>query len=233
MATDDRRTVLIIGISRGIGRGLTAEYLRRGWSVIGTVRTPASDASPQAMADGTAERLRVEHLDMTRPLEIAALHERLAGEHLDVLLVNAGTPDGNVPVAEIDETAFNQVMSTNALAPLKVIEALQDLVAGQGTIAVMSSNQGSITLNDQGGFDVYRASKTALNQLMRSYAARHHDETRTLLLLTPGWVRTDLGGPSAPQTVQQSATGVIDTIDANHATGELRYVDYQNETVPW
>ena len=233
MATDDRRTVLIIGISRGIGRGLTAEYLRRGWSVIGTVRTPASGVSLEAMAGGTAGCLRVEHLDMTRPPEIAALHERLAGEHLDVLLVNAGTPDGNVPVAEIDEAAFNQVMSTNALAPLKVIEALQDLVARQGTIAVMSSNQGSITLNDQGGFDVYRASKTALNQLMRSYAARHHDEPRTLLLLTPGWVQTDLGGPSAPQTVEQSAPGVIDTIDANQATGELRYVDYQNETVPW
>ena len=160
MATDDRRTVLIIGISRGIGRGLTAEYLRRGWSVIGTVRTPARDASLQAMASGTAGRLRVEQLDMTRPLEIAALHERLAGEHLNVLFVSAGASDGNVPVTEIDETAFNQVMSTNALAPLKVIEALQDLVTEQGTIAVMSSNQGSITLNDQGGFDVYRASKT-------------------------------------------------------------------------
>lgn len=233
MATDDRRTVLIIGISRGIGRGLTAGYLRRGWSVIGTVRTPASDASLQAMAEGTAGRLRVEHLDMTRPLEIAALHERLAGERLDVLFVSAGASDGNVPVAEIDEASFSQVMSTNALAPLKVIEALQDLVAKQGTIAVMSSNQGSITLNDQGGFDVYRASKTALNQLMASYAARHRDETRTLLLLTPGWVQTDLGGPSAPQTVEQSVTGLINTIDANHATGELRYVDYQNQTVPW
>ena len=234
MATDDRRTVLIIGISRGIGRGLTAEYLRRGWSVIGTVRsTAADDASLQAMAGVTAGRLRVEQLDMTRPLEIAALHKRLAGEHLDVLFVSAGASDGNVPVAEIDEAAFNQVMSTNALAPLKVIEALQDLVAEQGTIAVMSSNQGSITLNDQGGFDVYRASKTALNQLMASYAARHHDDTRTLLLLTPGWVQTDLGGPSAPQTVEQSASGLIDTIDANHTTGELRYVDYQNETVPW
>jgi NAD(P)-dependent dehydrogenase (short-subunit alcohol dehydrogenase family) len=233
MATNDRRTVLIIGISRGIGRGLTAEYLRRGWSVIGTVRTPASDTSLQAMADGTPGHLRVEHLDMTRPQEIAALHELLAGEHLDVLLVNAGTPDGNVPVAEIDEAAFNQVMSTNALAPMKVIEALQDLVREEGTIAAMSSNQGSITLNAQGGFDVYRASKTALNQLMRSYAARHHEKTRTLLLLTPGWVQTDLGGPSAPQTVEQSVAGLIATIDANQVPGELRFVDYRNETVPW
>ena len=68
---------------------------------------------------------------------------------------------------------------------------------------------------------------------MASYAARHHDDTRTLLLLTPGWVQTDLGGPSAPQTVEQSASGLIHTIDANHATGALRYVDYQNKTVPW
>jgi len=71
---------------------------------------------------------------------------------------------------------------------------LQDLVAPAGTIAVMSSGQGSVGNNDRGGFEVYRASKSALNQLMRSFAARHADDPRTLLLMAPGWVQTDLGG---------------------------------------
>jgi NAD(P)-dependent dehydrogenase (short-subunit alcohol dehydrogenase family) len=233
MATDHRRSILIIGISRGIGRGLTAEYLRRGWFVIGTVRSPTAAPGLEALAAGTPGRLRVEQLDMTRPLEIGALRERLAGERLDVLLVNAGISDGNIPIAEIDEATFNNVMSTNALAPLKVVESFQDLVIEQGTVAVMSSRQASISLNDRGSYDVYRASKAALNHLMRSYAARHTAEARTLLLIAPGWVQTELGGSGAPVTVEQVAPGLIDTIDAHRAAGGLRFVNLQNEIVPW
>jgi NAD(P)-dependent dehydrogenase (short-subunit alcohol dehydrogenase family) len=233
VATDHHRAILIIGISRGIGRGLAAEYLRRGWFVIGTVRSPTAVPGLDALAAGTAGRLRVEQLDMARPLEIATLRERLAGERLDILLVNAGISDGNVPVAEIDEATFNKVMSTNALAPLKVVESLQDLVVEQGTIAVMSSRQGSISLNDRGSYEVYRASKSALNQLMRSYAARHSGEARTLLLIAPGWVQTELGGPGAPQTVEQAVPGIIDTIDTHRAAGGLRFLNPQNEVVPW
>ena len=229
----DHRTVLIIGISRGIGRGLAAEYLRRGWSVIGTVRSPMAAPGLEAPSAGTAGRLRVEQLDMTRPLEIGMLRERLAGERLDVLLVNAGISDGNVPIAEIDEATFNKVMSTNALAPLKVVESLQHLVVEQGTIAVMSSRQGSISLNDRGSYDVYRASKSALNQLMRSYAARHSGEARTLLLIAPGWVQTELGGPGAPQTVEQAVPSIVDTIDAHRTTGGLRFLNPQNQVIAW
>ena len=78
----------------------------------------------------------------------------------------------------------------------------------------MSSGQGSVTDNDKGGFEVYRASKSALNQLMRSFAARHADDPRTLLLMAPGWVQTDLGGPAARLTIGQSIPGVVDTIEA-------------------
>jgi NAD(P)-dependent dehydrogenase (short-subunit alcohol dehydrogenase family) len=79
----------------------------------------------------------------------------------------------------------------------------------------MSSGQGSIANNDKGGFEIYRASKSALNQLMRSFAARHAGDPRTLLLMAPGWVRTDLGGPAAPLTIGQSIPGVADTIEAH------------------
>ena len=232
MTRTDQRKVAIIGISRGIGRGLATEYLHRGWSVVGTARHALSDADTAAIGGGSAP-LQVERLDLSRPEEIAALHEHLTGERFDVLLVVAGVSDGDVPVAQMEVEAFNEVMDINALAPLKVVEALQDLVADDGTIAVMSSNQGSITLNDQGGFEVYRASKTALNQLMRSYAVRHRDDARALLLVTPGWVQTNLGGPNAPMTVEQSASAVIDVIEARRHARGLHYVDHRNETVPW
>jgi NAD(P)-dependent dehydrogenase (short-subunit alcohol dehydrogenase family) len=86
---------------------------------------------------------------------------------------------------------------------------------------------------DKGGFEVYRASKSALNQLMRSFAARHAGDPRTLLLMAPGWVQTDLGGPAAPLTIGQSIPGVADTIEAQAAKGGLQYLGYQGQTVCW
>ncbi|MFJ4900889.1 hypothetical protein [Streptomyces sp. NPDC088727] len=87
--------------------------------------------------------------------------------------------------------------------------------------------------DDKGGFEVYRASKSALNQLMRSFAARHADDPRTLLLMAPGWVKTDLGGPAARLTTDQSIPGVVDTIESRRAEGGLRFLDYEGRTVRW
>lgn len=97
----------------------------------------------------------------------------------------------------------------------------------------MSSSQGSVSLNTNGGQDVYRASKSALNQLMRCHAARHVDDTRTLLLINPGWVRTELGGPNAELTVDQSIPGVADTIDAASGRQGLHFLDRHGQVVPW
>jgi NAD(P)-dependent dehydrogenase (short-subunit alcohol dehydrogenase family) len=114
-----------------------------------------------------------------------------------------------------------------------LVEALQDLVTPDGTIGVISSGQGSVANNEKGGFEIYRASKSALNQLMRSFAARHAGDPRTLLLMAPGWVQTDLGGPAAPLTIGRSIPGVADTIEAQGGTGGLQYLDYQGRTVRW
>lgn len=97
----------------------------------------------------------------------------------------------------------------------------------------MSSRQGSVSFNTRGGHEVYRASKSALNQLMRSYAARKHDDPRTLLLLHPGWVKTDLGGPGAQVTVAESAHGVVDVLEKHNGDGGLQFLNYLDEVVPW
>ncbi len=121
---------------------------------------------------------------------------------------------------------------TNTLSPMRVIEMLGPLTEPQGTIAVMSSGQGSIANNRGGGWEIYRASKSALNQLMRSYAARHDDD-RTLLLMAPGWVKTELGGPDARLTVSESITNLVTTVDAQRGRPGLQYLDYQGQIVPW
>ncbi|MGG2460929.1 SDR family oxidoreductase [Streptomyces sp. RGM 3693] len=225
-------TVLIVGASRALGLGLATEYAHRGWDVIGTVRGDRRTGLHD-LADASDGRVTVESLDMTKPQEIAALRERLAERTLDVLFVNAGIARGDIPVGEVPTEMFVEVMVTNALSPMRVVESLRSLVAPTGTIGVMSSRQGSLSLNTHGGQDVYRASKSALNQLMRSYAARYADAAHTLLLVCPGHVRTELGGPTAPLTIDQSIPGVVDTIDRHGGEPGLQYLNYQDQPVPW
>jgi NAD(P)-dependent dehydrogenase (short-subunit alcohol dehydrogenase family) len=227
------KTALIIGASRGLGYALAAEYLTRGWQVTATVRS-ARPTDLHDLAGKSDGRLVVETVDITVPEEVSALHDRLAQATFDLLFVNAGVTNGpDETVADVSTDTFVRLMVTNALSPLRVIEALQDLVPPRGTIGVMSSGQGSVANNEKGGFEIYRASKSALNQLMRSFAARHADDPRTLLLIAPGWVQTSLGGPGAPLTIDQSIPGVVDTIEAQAGKGGLQYLNYQGQAVRW
>ncbi|MEU1072972.1 MULTISPECIES: SDR family NAD(P)-dependent oxidoreductase [unclassified Streptomyces] len=229
---DTRRTALIVGASRTLGLGLAAEFLRRGWDVIGTVRG-SGRTGLHDLAEDSGGRLTVESLEMTEPEQIAALRDRLEGRTLDLLFVNAAITRGDLPIGEVPTEMFTEVMSTNALGPMRVVETLGPLVAPTGTIGVMSSDQGSISLNTRGGQDLYRASKSALNQLMRCYAARRADDTRTLLLMDPGWVRTDLGGPDAELSVEESVPGVAETIERRQGKPGLHFLDHQGQVVPW
>jgi NAD(P)-dependent dehydrogenase (short-subunit alcohol dehydrogenase family) len=228
----EKQTALIVGASRTIGLGLCRELVRRGWHVIGTVRgssrTPLHEAAEES--DGALE---VEVLDMTDQGQLAALRERLAGRRLDLAFVNGAIANDHDVLPQVSVETFTEVLVTNALSPMRVVEALYDLVPGTGTLGVMSSTQGSVSMNVNGGHEVYRASKSALNQLMRSFAARHVDDPRTLLLVDPGWVQTELGGEGAPLSVAESVSGVVDTITSRQGEGGLRFVDHQNRTVPW
>lgn len=233
MTSANDRKALIIGASRGLGYALAAEYPARGWRVVATVRGLAR-TELHALAESSDGRLTVDTLDITVPEQIASLRERLEPGTFDLLFVNAGaTNSREETVADVSTDAFVHLMVTNALSPMRVVEALQDLVVPEGTIGVMSSGQGSIADNERGGFEIYRASKSALNQLMRSFAARHAGDPRTLLLIAPGWVQTGLGGEDAALTVEQSIPKVVDTITAQAGKGGLQYLDYQGRVVRW
>lgn len=232
MATIKEQTALIVGASRGLGLALASEYLKRGWQVIATVRgssTPLHDLKPSA-----GDRLEIEHLDIDVPGDIEALQRRLAGRTLDVLFVNAGIAiDSEKTIGEISTEAFTRMMVTNALSPMRVIETLDSLVAPGGVIAAMSSGLASIGNNTGGGWEAYRASKAALNTLMRSYAARQPVPTRTLLLMAPGWVRTDMGGQGAALEVNESIPLVVDVVTRQTGCSGLQYLNRLGETVPW
>ena len=231
--TNSGKRVLLIGASRGLGLALAKEWAQAGWQVVATARG-ASRTPLHDLADTFAGQIEIETIDVTEPEQIAALNERLADRMFDLLFVNAGVtnqPEGTVAETETDE--FVRVMVTNALSPLRVIEALQDHVEPAGTIGVMSSGQGSVANNERGGHEVYRGSKAALNTFMRSYAARHVGEDRTLVLMAPGWVRTDMGGPDATFGIDDSIPNVVKTLDSLKDSPGLHYVDFLGRTVAW
>ncbi|MFE6685845.1 SDR family NAD(P)-dependent oxidoreductase [Streptomyces sp. NPDC057743] len=226
-------TVLLIGASRGLGYALAAEYLDRGSRVVATVRGPGRTAL-HALQDSAGGRLEIEQVDINAPEQVQALRDRLAARSFDLLFVNAGvTNRPEETSADVTTEEFTRLMVTNALSPMRVVETLGGLVEPHGTVAIMSSGQGSIANNERGGFEIYRASKSALNQLMRSYAARHRDDRRTLLLMAPGWVKTELGGPNARLTPGESVPSLVTVIDAQRGRAGLQYLDYRGQTVAW
>ena len=152
-----------------------------------------------------------------------------------MLFVNAGTAnhDQSETIADTSTEEFVRVMVTNALGVMRAVEGLQGLVRADGVIGVMSSGQGSIANNEKGGHEVYRGSKAALNQYMRSYAARHAGDGRALALMAPGWIRTELGGPEAPFSVEETIPELVDTLIAQQGREGLRFIDRHGATVPW
>jgi NAD(P)-dependent dehydrogenase (short-subunit alcohol dehydrogenase family) len=227
-------TIFIAGASRGIGHAMSAEFLKRGWHVIGTVRG-AKRTQLHDLAEAHPERVDIVSLDIADADSIAALRDRLAERRIDILFVNAGTANSNPEetAADVATDDFTHVMITNALSPMRVIDRLQDLVPADGVIGVMTSGQGSIANNRNGQRDIYRASKAALNMFMQSYAARHPEDPRALLLLAPGWIQTALGGPSASFTLEETIPAIVDTVLSQQGRRGLRYLDREGKTVPW
>ncbi|WP_433725894.1 SDR family NAD(P)-dependent oxidoreductase [Nocardia sp. CA-129566] len=231
MTTTSPRQALVIGASRGLGLVLAGELVRRGWRVIATTRRGGGELPVNS--DASHGRLHIETLEMTSSEQVAALRERLDGHRLDLLFVNAAIDRGNLPIDEVPTDMFAEVMITNALSPLRVLEALRGLVVPGGTVAVMSSEQGSISRNTEDGYELYKASKAALNQLMRSYATRHTGDGHTKLLIDPGHNRTRLGGPDAPLTPQESIPAVADVLETQAGAPGLQFLDRHGRTVPW
>lgn len=228
------RSVLVVGASRGLGEAIVEAYVALGAQVVGTVRgdgpTPLHEFAARA---GSA--VGIEHVDIDHPEQLDQLARRLSGRVFDVLFVVAGISLAPMEAvaAETPTDDFARMMVTNALSVIRTVERLQSLVSPTGTIAVMSSGQGSIADNRTAGFEVYRATKAALNQLMRSYSVRHAGDGRTLLLMAPGWVKTELGGPRARLELSDSVPPLLETVDAQRGTPGLQYLDRHGATIPW
>jgi NAD(P)-dependent dehydrogenase (short-subunit alcohol dehydrogenase family) len=172
---------------------------------------------------------------MTDHDQTRALRDRLIGRQFDVVFVNAGIAN-RAPantMAEVSSDEFTHVMLTNVLGAMRAVEELGVLARPGGVIGVMSSGQGSIANNTSGANDVYRASKAALNQAVASYAGRHTRDGRAMVLMAPGWIRTEMGGANAPFGVDEAMPQIVDVLIAQRGSTGLRYLDRHGQTVPW
>jgi NAD(P)-dependent dehydrogenase (short-subunit alcohol dehydrogenase family) len=229
--TAARQTILIVGASRGLGLGLAAEHLQRGFDVIATVRKPEDEAGLKALPG--AERLTLHQIDVTSDADTARLIAHLPAP-LDIAFINAGVA-GPQSVVTADADTLNQVMQANIFGPVRLAHALLGNIREQtGTLAFMSSIMGSIAENESGGMEVYRASKTAQNSLARSlWLTAARAAGITVLSIHPGWVRTDMGGAGADIDVATSVTGIADQLAANAGAQAHRFIDYTGREIAW
>lgn len=227
-----KRRALIVGASRGLGLGLVARFLERGWDVTATVRKPSAALSDLA-GRGTlhiATGIDIDDDDAVRGFAIACADKPA----FDLVFVVAGVAtQAGIPAGQIPREVAAAVFQTNALSPIRFAEAFNKRLAEDGLIVLMTSKLGSVSLNRGGGWGSYRASKAALNTLARSFAGQHSGARWGVLLMHPGWVRTDLGGRRATLDVDTSARGMVAVVEAQIGQRGCAFLDYTGATVPW
>ncbi len=225
-------TILLAGANRGLGLGLAEAYAGQGWQVIATARSPEHATELERLRAGSQGRVTVEQLDVADPASVTALATRLGGHRLDVLFVVAGIGSKHAnAVREVAHEEVARMFVTNATAPIALAESLQDRLAPNATVVFMTSLMGSIASNAGGGMEMYRASKAALNMLASCYALRQ--KSHPVLLLHPGWVRTDMGGDNAPLDIPTSVAGMLDVVAGRAGKPGVAYLDYQGHKLPW
>ncbi|MCV6605224.1 MAG: SDR family oxidoreductase [Porticoccaceae bacterium] len=229
-------TLLITGCNRGIGLELTRQYLCAGWQVHACCRSPEQAPALQELAQDCPESLQIHVLDVASECSIAMLKNALGDLPIDLLLNNAGVYGGaGNRLGNLDAEEWLQVLRVNTIAPLLLAQAfLNNVVASEGkTIASVSSKVGSIDDNRGGSNYMYRSSKTALNQAMKSLSIDTADRGIKAVVLHPGWVQTDMGGPNALISTEQSAAGLKNVLDNLRPEQSGSFFNYDGSEIPW
>jgi len=219
-------TILVTGAGRGLGHELARQYAAEGWRVIGTVR------SREAKLPASVER---QIADATDRKQIAALGKALRGVPIDVLFCNAGiSGKRGMALGSFDYDSWEEVLRVNLLGAAAVTEALlPNVLAGsRKLIAMMSSRLGSIA--EASGMTLpYATSKAALNMLVKGLAATLASEGVIVVALSPGWVRTDMGGASAPLAPETSVAGLRQVIAGLRAADSGKFLSHDGSPIPW
>ncbi len=226
-------TALVTGANRGLGLEFARQYLADGWDVIACCRNP-DDAGDLRALDN--DRLTILAVDVARSDQIRALAETLKDRPIDVLINNAGVSGPRMTEEGYGEPeAWLDALRVNLISPFELTQALLDNVhsGDQKKIVTITSKMGSMADNTDGGRVIYRSSKAGLNAVMKSLSIDLAKEGIIVLILHPGWVLTDMGGPDAWIGVEESISGMRAIIE--HATPEHagRFLAYDGAEIPW
>jgi NAD(P)-dependent dehydrogenase (short-subunit alcohol dehydrogenase family) len=220
-------TALIVGASRGIGHELARQYRADGWRVIATAR------KPQDLAELTRLGAEAHALDVTHAEAIAGLAWKLDDEKIDAAWLVAGLygPDDDGFPTEAD---FDAVMHTNVLAAMRLLPIIAPLVAAaRGKLGVLSSRMGSIGGRSGANRSLYRASKAALNSVLRDTALTFGPQGATCIAFHPGWVQTDMGGAGAEISAAQSVRDLRATLDRAQPDANGTFLNHDGDPIPW
>ena len=222
-------TVLITGANRGLGLEFVRQYAADGWRVHATARDPDS-ATELRRVDG---EVYVHPLDMTDRAALANAGSLMDDEPLDVAVLNAGVMGDRLLDAD-GGGKWLEVLAVNSIAPtLLAMALLPRLRAARGRAVAITSQMGSIGDNASGGFIPYRSSKAALNAAWRSLGVDWKAEPVALAVLHPGWVQTEMGGPSAPTVPADSIAGMRRVIAGLKPGAGCPFLDFRGKTLPW
>ena len=219
--------ILIIGASRGLGLEFVRQYAAAGWRVLATVRDLAQG---RAVSEAGAE---VYICDLNDPDSVTRLAAGLGETKLDMVLHSAGIYGERQSFGEVDSAEFMKVLRIDALAPLKTAEALVDRLEGRKIFAAVSSMMGSMTDNTSGGSYAYRAAKAALNMVIKGLAVDLAARGILTVALSPGWVKTDMGGPNAPLTPSEAVAGMRKVLDELTAENSGCLMHYDGRRLEW
>lgn len=227
--------ILIIGANRGLGLEFTAQYLAAGAEVLAACREPAKADKLSALEKTAKGRLAITAVDAANTQSVSALAETIGGRAFDLVIANAGIygppKQGS---ADVDFDGWMHTFSVNTLGPLRIAQIVHGaLKAGTGKrFVAITSRMGSIG-ETSSGFIAYRSSKAALNMAMRVLSADWKKDGITTAVLHPGWVRTDMGGPNATLSPEESVTAMRKTIDGLGAEQSGGFFDYDGAPIGW
>jgi NAD(P)-dependent dehydrogenase (short-subunit alcohol dehydrogenase family) len=229
-------TVLVTGANRGLGLEFVRQYAADGWRVYAGCRAPSAADALQALAAASAGLLSIHALDVRDRASIQRLAAELAGQPIDLLINNAAIwGSAKQVLGGLDDRIWAEVLDVDVVGPVRVTEAFLENVAAsvRRTVVMLSSRLGSIALNDSGGRLMYRAAKAGLNAVARSLAVDLAPRGIVCVALSPGWARTDMGGPQAPLSPVDSITGMRRVIEGLDLTQSGQFLAYDGTTVPW
>ena len=221
------KNAVVTGANRGIGLELTRQLLDSGYNVHATYRS-----NKGGLEHIDSNRLNIYKMDVRDQMQISNIVQSV--DKIDLLINNAGVADGRwQSISEIDMEHALEVLNVNAVSPVLVTQQSLPKLANGSKVVMMSSLMGSISDCHSGRSYAYRASKTALNMFSMAMKNELDANGISLLIMHPGWVETDMGGPNAPLSTEESVSGIMQRIDEQDMSMSGRYVEYDGSPIEW